>query len=69
MGGTVIRPNENREQAIKRMEANGDLDPDCPMCRNLFYSHPKLDPFAPRHKPLSSCRSGKRPHCTCDGCF
>lgn len=23
----------------------------------------------PNHAPLSSCRSGKRPHCTCDGCF
>ena len=23
----------------------------------------------PRHNPSSHCRSGKRPHCTCDACF
>lgn len=25
--------------------------------------------FGPRHQPSSMCRSGKRPHCTCDACF
>lgn len=65
----MIRKDEDREQAIRRMEAGGDLDPNCAMCRNLFYSHPKLDPFAPRHKAMPTCRSGKRPHCTCDTCF
>lgn len=23
----------------------------------------------PEHEPLSTCKSGKRPHCTCDYCF
>lgn len=23
----------------------------------------------PDHYPMDNCRSGKRPHCTCDGCF
>jgi hypothetical protein len=25
--------------------------------------------FQPAHKPMDSCQSGKRPHCTCDTCF
>lgn len=23
----------------------------------------------PSHEALQSCRSGRRPHCTCDGCY
>lgn len=25
--------------------------------------------FFPQHDAMSNCRSGKRDHCTCDGCF
>ena len=25
--------------------------------------------FFPSHDAMSHCRSGRRPHCTCDGCF
>lgn len=57
-----------REATIARMEAEGRLDPDCDGCRK-FYDHPRLDPFAPRHKASSRCQSGGRPHCTCDICF
>lgn len=33
--------------------------------------HNELDPhgFGPAHEPSSNCKSGKRPHCTCDACF
>ena len=62
------------EQYIKALEAEGAIDPRCETCVNSFY--PKLengeqlfDIFAPRHKALSTCRSGKHPHCTCDTCF
>ncbi len=27
------------------------------------------DGFGPRHWPSEYCRSGQRPHCTCDTCF
>lgn len=60
--------SETRAERIARLEALGMLDPTCPGCQE-FYRHPKLAPFAPSHKPGSYCRSGKRPHCTCDGCF
>lgn len=60
---------ETREQKIARLEASGDLDPNCALCKSEFYPHPKLEPFAPAHKASSYCRSGKRAHCTCDTCF
>lgn len=25
--------------------------------------------FGPNHDPSAGCQSGRRPHCTCDGCF
>ncbi|QDZ15809.1 hypothetical protein [Humibacter ginsenosidimutans] len=25
--------------------------------------------FAPDHDAMRGCRSGRTPHCTCDGCF
>jgi hypothetical protein len=60
--------SETRAERIARWEAMGTLDPTCSACKE-FYEHPTLSPFAPSHKPGSHCRSGKRPHCTCDGCF
>lgn len=59
---------ETREERIARLEARGSLDPNCPGCRE-FYEHPTLSPFAPSHNPLSTCGSGKRPHCTCPRCW
>jgi hypothetical protein len=62
------------EEYIKQMERDGELDPNCKTCVEVFY--PKIkegkrigDVFAPRHKALRSCRSGRYPHCTCDSCF
>lgn len=60
------------EEKIERLEKNGCIDPECDFCQKTFY--PKLRTtgeraFAPSHTAMSHCRSGKRPHCTCDGCF
>lgn len=62
---------EERAVMIARWEMAGDLDPNCVMCQREFYADERLpiDVFAPRHKANQWCRSGKRNHCTCDGCF
>ena len=38
-------------------------DRECPSCRvySIF--------GGPSHNPSPMCRSGKRPHCTCDACW
>jgi len=64
--------SETLEELIARLEQQGDLDPNCRMCQNIFY--PAYNSgvtivFAPRHKPSDRCESGKHPHCTCDSCF
>lgn len=59
---------ETREERIERLVQSGSLDRDCRGCQE-FLAHPTLTPFAPRHRALASCRSGGRPHCTCDSCF
>lgn len=59
-----------REALIAKLEASGFLDPACGECQAHLY--PAEDPrrvFYPNHRALSSCQSGKRPHCTCDACF
>lgn len=48
---------------------------DCDYCLRLTTREDKYrieNPatgFFPDHQALSSCRSGGRNHCTCDGCF
>lgn len=59
---------KEREEAIKRLEDMGILVPGCSGCKEK-YEHPTLCPFAPDHIPSKNCKSGKRPHCTCDTCF
>lgn len=59
---------ETREQAIKRLEEAGVIFPDCKECE-VFYGESGPYAFAPRHKAMSSCKSGKRDHCTCETCF
>jgi hypothetical protein len=59
---------------IEKLEHEGRLDPSCRMCNEVFYPALKAGKeftsiFAPRHKAMDSCRSGKYPHCTCDTCF
>jgi len=72
-----MKPNLNlpdMNDYIKALEAEGQIDPKCNTCVDSFY--PKLargesmyDIFAPRHRALETCKSGKHPHCTCDTCF
>lgn len=61
---------ETREDAIKRLEAMGYLDPACPGCAER-YAHPGMpfDVMGPNHKASNGCESGKRAHCSCDSCF
>jgi hypothetical protein len=63
---------ETRDEQVARMERDGQLDPECRMCRDEYYARPDtmpVDVFAPRHKASSRCRSGSHSHCTCDTCF
>ncbi len=60
--------SETRQERLDRWQAMGSYDPDCKSCEELA-AHPTLNAFMPSHKPSSMCRSGSRPHCTCDACF
>lgn len=60
--------SETRAQRLARLREMGAYDPDCKACEELA-NHPTLSPFMPSHRPGSRCRSGGRPHCTCDTCF
>jgi hypothetical protein len=60
--------SETRAERIARLEALGVLAPGCPTCAPA-YAHPTLSAFMPQHRAGAYCRSGKRNHCTCDGCF
>lgn len=60
--------SETRAERLARWEAQGFYDPTCAACKPVA-EHPTLNPFQPRHDPNPRCRSGKRPHCTCDSCF
>lgn len=44
---------------------------DCSLCEGaaLEWQATGQIPFGPRHRPSERCRSGKRPHCSCDTCF
>ena len=62
------------EDYIKKITESGDYDPDCKTCKNVIQPELVLgfklsDIFCPNHKPSKNCKSGKRPHCTCDACF
>ena len=39
---------------------------ECKYCDEL---REKGQNFAPPHDPSSMCASGRRNHCSCDGCF
>jgi len=59
---------------IKALESEQLIDPNCKMCKEIFYpaiaeGKAITDVFAPRHKASSYCGSGKHSHCTCDTCF
>jgi phage FluMu protein Com len=64
-------PQETREEALARMESQGMLDPKCPGCQEAYQVLDRMpfNVFMPSHKASKYCKSGKRPHCTCDACF
>jgi hypothetical protein len=47
----------------KRRFGNNKAHPDCDYCLTVSVFG------GPGHEPSSFCRSGKRPHCTCDTCW
>jgi hypothetical protein len=42
---------------------NNSAHPNCDYCLTVSVFG------GPGHEPSSFCRSGKRPHCTCDSCY
>lgn len=63
---------ETRQEQIARWEREGWLDPACPGCAYIYRATGHLPTevaMGPHHDPSPCCRSGKRPHCTCDTCF
>lgn len=59
---------EDHAAVVAELEECGRLAPEgeCATCdtyRKEGWFH------EPGHTPLSSCRSGARPHCTCDACY
>ena len=63
----VMRARQAREGAQARPRARG-LRPagECAYCDEL---HERGETFFPPHDASSNCRSGRRPHCTCDTRF
>lgn len=59
---------EERDAKTRRMEAAGLLDPNCKYCQERYYK-PAEPLGGPSHKASAACRSGARPHCTCDACY
>lgn len=60
---------ETREERIARLEKLGMLDPGCASCVEFYEAEDPAMHFAPSHRSGARCRSGGRPHCTCDTCF
>lgn len=59
---------ETRAERIARLTNLGLVDPDCAYCAEAL-AHPTLSAFMPSHRASPGCRSGRRPHCTCDTCW
>lgn len=53
----------HREAAILKFGVPNPDHPDCHYCIvcSVF--------GGPNHNAMSGCTSGRKPHCTCDGCF
>lgn len=61
--------SETRGERIMRLEELGTINPFCDYCQEFYKAKDPATHFAPRHTASPGCRSGKRPHCTCDTCF
>lgn len=42
---------------------------DCDYCQRIAEGRDPVKGFFPDHDAMGGCRSGRRDHCTCDGCF
>jgi hypothetical protein len=60
--------SETRQERLARWQAEGMYDPDCRHCQAARDS-PSLAIPGPTHRINPRCKSGGRPHCTCDACF
>lgn len=55
---------------LKWMIESGTIDPDCAYCQRTFLAAENpASVMAPSHRASAGCKSGSRPHCTCDACF
>lgn len=64
---------ETPQEVLARWEKEDNCLSTCSECK-AFYEAAKegkmpYDVFMPRHGASKECKSGKRPHCTCDSCF
>lgn len=63
----------NIDDYIADLERRGLIDPNCNGCKEFYTELRKgkelWQVFAPTHRAMESCRSGKYNHCTCDTCF
>ena len=64
---------ENGVRVVRYPNGSVKWRGDCAYCVRVAASpdRPK-DPvggFFPTHDAMPGCRSGRRDHCTCDGCF
>lgn len=60
------------DERIAHYESTGAIAAGCRLCDEAAYPVLRAGhdmPFMPRHTASSRCRSGHRPHCTCDTCF
>lgn len=59
------------QQAWDRMVERKRVDPECPTClreKPYILAH-GYSSGGPAHPPNAWCKSGGRPHCTCDACY
>lgn len=59
-------PTLTEKQIIAQRVSQGIIVEGCKGCEP-FFKNPNA--FAPSHNASKLCQSGKRSHCTCDGCF
>ena len=61
--------NEQVKDLLIRWEKSGRIVKDCPGCQIYYKSDNPQYATSPPHKNSSYCKSGNRPHCSCDYCF
>jgi hypothetical protein len=64
--------SSEHQELLDRLIRLGSVDPNCATCANSIIPAVKTTgqvPFQPSHRASPMCRSGRRPHCTCDACW